>query len=93
MKIVTTTCVKFYGHVNDFTHGHHHRISHGKTKELMVALASSGPVIYLYQKKSGLYILEFPPPPVGGGKKSKGLEMGKEMKGGKKRKKGNLGKI
>ena len=31
----------------------------------------------------GLYIL--------GGKKSKGLEMGKEIKGGKKRKKGNLG--
>ena len=40
---------------------------------------------------SGLYILEFSPP--GGGGKSKGLEMGKEMKGEKKRKKGNLGKM
>ena len=39
---------------------------------------------------AGLYILEFPPP---GGGESKGLEMGKEIKGGKKRKKGNLGKI
>ena len=29
----------------------------------------------------------------GGGKKSKGLEMGKEIKGGKKRKEENLGKI
>ena len=33
---------------------------------------------------AGLYILEFPPP---GGGESKGLEMGKEIKGGKKRKK------
>ena len=32
------------------------------------------------------------PPPRWGGKKSKGLEMGKEINGGKKRKKGNLGK-
>ena len=35
-------------------------------------------------------MIEFPPPKGG---KSKGLEMGKEIKGGKKRKKGNLGKI
>jgi len=31
------------------------------------------------ENKTGLYILEFSPPPVGGGKKSKGLEMGKEI--------------
>ena len=41
----------------------------------------------------GLYIIEFPPPGGGGGKISKGLEMGKEIKGGKKRKKDNLRKI
>ena len=34
---------------------------------------------------TGLYIIEF--------EKSMGLEMGKEIKGGKKTKKGNLGKI
>ena len=33
------------------------------------------------------------PPLVGGSRKSKGLEMGKEIKGGKKRKKGNSEKI
>ena len=32
------------------------------------------------ESNTGLYILEFPP--VGGGGKSKGLEMGKEIKGG-----------
>jgi len=41
----------------------------------------------------GLYIIEFSPPRWGGGKKSKGPEMGKEIKEGKKRKKENLGKI
>ena len=40
-------------------------------------------------EKAGLYILEFPPL-VGGGKKSKCLEMGKEIKRGKKRKKGRI---
>ena len=39
---------------------------------------------------AGLYILEFPPP---GGGESKGLEMGKEITDGNKRKKRNLGKI
>ena len=48
--------------------------------------------VHMLVMNPGLYILEFPPP-VGGGKESKGLQMGKEMKGGKKRKKGNLGKI
>ena len=40
-------------------------------------------------------MIEFPPPPRGGrGEgKSKGPEMGKEIKEGKKRKKENLGKI
>ena len=38
--------------------------------------------------KPGLYIIEFPTL-VGGGK-SKGLGIGKEIKGGKKRKKGKL---
>ena len=41
----------------------------------------------LIRYKAGLYIIEFSPPPVGGGKKSKGLEVGKKIKGGKKRKK------
>ena len=36
----------------------------------------------------GLYFIEFPP---GVGGKSKGLEMGKEIKGGKKEKKRKLG--
>ena len=44
------------------------------------------------QNNQACILLSFPPPPWGG-KKSKGLEMGKEIKGGKKRKKGNLGKI
>ena len=43
-------------------------------------------------KQSGLYILEFSPPPVGGGKKSKGLEMGKEINGEKREKKEIWGK-
>ena len=48
----------------------------------------------LLNKGAGLYILEFFPPPVGGGKKSKGLEMGKEILGGKKREKKEIwGKI
>ena len=47
----------------------------------------------LAKKTAGLYIIEFPP--VGGRKKSKGLEVGKEIKGEKKRekKKENWGKI
>ena len=41
---------------------------------------------------SGVYIIEYSPPPVGGGMKSKVLEVGKKIKGegkkkGKKRKK------
>ena len=39
----------------------------------------------LAKKTAGLYIIEFPP--VGGRKKSKGLEVGKEIKGEKKREK------
>ena len=34
--------------------------------------------------KTGLYIIKFPPPH--GGRESKGLEMGKKIKGGKKEK-------
>ena len=40
--------------------------------------------------KTGLYIVLYSPPG-GGGKKSKGLEKGKEKEGGKKRKKRKLG--
>ena len=43
----------------------------------------------LAKKTAGLYIIEFPP--VGGRKKSKGLEVGKEIKGEKKRKKKKIG--
>ena len=43
----------------------------------------------LAKKTAGLYIIEFPP--VGGRKKSKGLEVGKEIKGKKREKKRKLG--
>ena len=40
------------------------------------------------QKKAGQYIIEFSPPPVGGGKNSKVLEAGKKFKGKGKKKEG-----
>ena len=39
---------------------------------------------------SGLYIVAYSPPPAGGGKKSKDLEMGKEIKGWKNKKMKNI---
>ena len=49
--------------------------------------------ITLFFNFTGLYIIEFPPPPRwGGGEESKGLEGGKKIKGGKRQKKKTWGK-